>query len=541
MINYSVGEVKKNLEGLMSNFCDWDYAKDNFAMNEYSDGMSKKNMHLQKIFDGTDGRIILSSSQLENFADYLVEKELNDFIEGNGNDLSFFTRMRGMNATRDFTSSFQNNLRSFLSKLSLHTSTTKVEFKDASYPSPFNGQRITKALNSIFDFTLATNNTSEILRSSDIGIHPEKDINLRIKEFSNDVKNQIIGGTIASILTRSYEGQTLILSIRPEDFFLISYGNSWRSCMHPNGGEYNNGTLGYMAGPDAMVGFTVDTKEFEDANNKWAVPRLWRQIMFVAEGAPEESTETSTVLMTQRGYPCQSPALEHMMAQEVLKRLEWPEDLSNQTKTLNNFNIQNDCDFETYGYVDAFHWDDAIKGIYSETDFTKLSNGNLEIFLESQGQFRCLSCGKITSAGDCNGLCQGCFYGNQTACDCCGDFCDEDDLNTVIVNSSGDTETWCENCIDDGAVFAESQDSYILCDLVKYVEYKEDYFLEEDVVFSRFLGEYILFDDAVETSKGDFILEADAVYLDDGTILTTSDTCYFWSDGTLHEEQENKE
>ena len=60
MINYSVGEVKKNLEGLMSNFCDWDYTKDNFAMNEYSDGMSKKNMHLQKIIEATEGRISLN-------------------------------------------------------------------------------------------------------------------------------------------------------------------------------------------------------------------------------------------------------------------------------------------------------------------------------------------------------------------------------------------------------------------------------------------------------------------------------------------------
>lgn len=517
MLNYNVEEVKANLKEIFNEFYEWGSLSDSQYLDYYAKGMEMKNSYLQKIFDGTNGRIVLDPKDFKDFMEEFSFEEMKNYVED-----GLYSDLCDLNISYNFIDTFKTSVCNTFDKIRVENK--KVIMKDEFKMLPFHGQRLTKVLNSLVDMSALT--AQKI--SSTKGL----------KEAVSDIKNKIIGGEMASFASgANFDGRKIVLSIRPEDLFLISYGNSWRSCMHPDEGEYNNGTLGYMVGPDAFVGFTVMEKDLEEFG--YLAPKVWRQMMFVSEVDYEE--ETVPVLLSQKGYPRLNNALQNMISNATLSLLGWEDNakINQIEENLTSFRWKNGSGCNEYGYVDAFNWDDAIRGLRSPVLFQ--AEEAKTILINAQSTFVCLECGSKDDPASSSGLCEGCYYDSRgSICPSCEQHFDED-YGVRVLDIFGDIVYVCEFCREETVWSFKENENIWKVEAVLAIGSKEDSWVyTKDATYSDHLEEYILNSDAAWCETLDsYILQEDVVELSDGTTAYIHD-CFIWRvDGKYHEDTED--
>lgn len=447
------------LSSLIEEF--YGYEPDTSAMEFYSNNFKYKNEQIQELFkDSEDGRLILSTNDGFSKAETLkatremytlvgevenmvgkFEKQVKEILQGDeGEERPSYSK---------FAEDLGRKIKTFL--LSEFTSSDKVV--SAPVLSGLKGMKIGRFLNNLLDMEILTtelfNKNSEsyvISAPSYTSFLPQA--NEKIKE----IRSRAINGTLLSKINELYVApkDVLVLSINPEDFFTMSCGNSWTSCMTP-GGEYDSGTLPYALGKDSMIAFTISEAKHKES---LFVEKEWRQIVYL--------NEVNNIIF-QKGYPSKRTSVSERIAKDIVKRLGLDVSLTPREEfeiRKNRISFEGDFGYPdisraTFGAVDLF---------YGELPSDSLGeSGNQYGTIKIKGQHPCaccLNCGTSTyDLSESGGLCFNCTDEDCCVCDYCSEPTYEDD--SYYVEGYG---TVCSGCISDFFVFSEHYSEYILAD-----------------------------------------------------------------------------
>lgn len=426
------------------------------AVSAYADVLHFKNDNIKRLFENhSDGRIVLnarevcSTDSVINFGLDISSQESNE-IFSTIRKLILQNTSFGNSATSALTKGFMDIICSPF----LNTQTKKIEDKDGMLSS-LKGMKIGKALNLILD--------SNIITESWIDYN---------KQDIDYIRNNIIGGQIANIIDNAAAASddlSLVLSINPLDFLTMSCGTSWDSCMYPTG-EYSTGTLPYATGKDTVIGFLVNTRDYEAEieRSNWS-NKIWRQIMYITD---------DNFIISQNPYPGDKPKFSVALSAYIDQALGLNLEI---TKKANSENRNELCVRNigiSTGYIDLEH-SGYLPYIFGE----KTGEGS-SVRVCAQSVVCCLDCGEFKEDYKMSESCG--------VCESCGD----------------NYDFYCEHCGEgfydgDGA----SIDGYILC----------DYCLEESYCYSDYHSEYIPRDEAVEVktidrrTNGSFSIYSDVV------------------------------
>lgn len=449
-------EIKSNLKGQFSKY-DWPTREG--ILERYSKSMSHKNENILKLFENTDGRIVIDGSELELYVSKMSQekgrKELYDLIDLIMNHYGSTTNK--FKRVYIFKNNFKNIYKEFVESIDLETG--KIDFKEKGFLAKFNGMKATKVLNSLFESYVL----NEYLGNKDLDYEV---IEGALKRTSTYFVGGAFSDTINRYRSSEYSDKELVISIRPEDFFSMSIGTSWGSCMSPDG-EYNGGILPYTEGEDSFISFLVK-KEDEETETHWK-RKIWRQISYITE---------DNFICTQRDYPISRENLTYIVLNKVNDMLEhlFGKEISRNTNLITKSNRRIDfrnSGFSSTGYPDIFMTsgsDELFKDI-SEEELRTLD----KVKIKAQGEGICLSCGNegsIENIIECDDCCPEKIY-----CDCCENYYEEDFMRFALSGDDGqDVDHLCENCIDNYTYYFEG-DNYFenSCSIVTSGEYAGDH------------------------------------------------------------------
>lgn len=428
--------------------------------------ISLKNDNIQDLFrDAEDGRIFINIAEFlsENNAElsFVDSEDLSELFNNIGekaHEASGITFWR--------SNSIFRNLRQILVSSLLDFSSKKA--RNNKFLGSLSGQRITKILNTAFDLNMLT----AYEEFKDCGYTDEV-----ILKFVSFVKNKFIGGEIASLISstgfKSLEPYTLVLSINPIDFYTMSLGTSWGSCMEP-GGDYDSGSLPYATGPDTMIAYLVSNEKGEDLKSSpsnWE-HKTWRQITYLTKEG---------FIIGQRPYPGDRKNVEYGIASFINKQLGLGLDISAEgAHDEENFFINN-TGIET-GYIDFLHGNNltTIFGDLGKLEKRFSYKEGYELNIHAQRTAFCFECGSETSYLIEHGCtCEDC--GDIDFCPC--EFCRDRfhaDCEGVYVEGYGSV---CDNCLN--------SDSFV------YSEFKSEFIHKEDAlqaIVKPFLSDNLEFD-----------------------------------------------
>lgn len=132
-------------------------------------------------------------------------------------------------------------------------------------------------------------------------------------EFGFDEKDRdsnILFNNYTNAMSETGTPARFVLSANPNDFLLMSNGNSWSSC-HYFGGCYCSGAVSYMGDDVTLVGYTIPANENVPYSMKdwplWKLPKRTRQLFMVSDYA----------ILQSRIYPGGNDNLREEYAQYV--------------------------------------------------------------------------------------------------------------------------------------------------------------------------------------------------------------------------------
>lgn len=401
------------------------------AVSVYADVLPFKNDNIKRLFENhPDGRIVLNAKEVcslnsvRNFGFDIDSKESHEM----------FNTIRMMVEANSSLNSFaiSSLTRGFMDVICspfLNTQTKKIEDKDGALSS-LKGMKIGKALNLILDANIITEPWIEYK-----------------KEDIDYIRNNIIGGQIANLIdnaSAASDDLSLVLSINPLDFLTMSCGTSWDSCMYPDG-EYSTGTLPYATGRDTVIGFLVNTKDYEISieRSNWS-NKIWRQIMYLTD---------DNFIISQNPYPGDKPkfsiALSAYINEALGLNLEITKEAS--SKNTNNLHVEN-VGIST-GYIDLEH------GGYLPYIFGDMGTkeGNcVEVCAQSVAY--CLDCGyrqEDWEMAEACGVCRDCSDCYDFCCDDCG--CGMYESDGTLVNE----DFICPDCLENNYSYSSYNSYYI--------------------------------------------------------------------------------
>lgn len=494
MLVYEKEQVATNLENLFE-FYEW-VSSNQEAIDYYASGMEMKNDTIKELFKGTDGRIIIDTN---DYTDFMLSMGFDEFRRYMNREFMYdaYHNLSGRDCLDSYFVDFLSNRYASLIKNCHWDEKGKVVSDSPLFP--YKGQKFTKVLNTIFDSALASYTTiADATCSTDVDDQKHK---------VNYFKNNIIGGKLATIVSGNKvdekNGKYVILSIRPEDLFTISVGNSWRSCMHPDGGEYNTGVLGYITGQDAMVAYTVDKQKFDEAIDKGSVKKIWREMMFISD-----TDKDTKALISQKGYPESNKALSDIIADVTLEMLGWKKHENVLRDVLDI--IRED---RPYGYVDMYNGGkDNLTSVFLENQIEE----RFYLVPIVQGTMKCVCCGKDSDSPSES-------YGYCSVCEDGGVYCavTREWIDRVEVANGGAVSI-------DGAFVRTSV-----------------FEAKRGIVYSEHNSEYLLERHCVQLENGDYVRKSQAekvVGIDGSNTHILKGTGFLWvTDGAKHstEEPEN--
>ena len=451
--------TQTKLSSLIEEF--YGYRPDENAMEFYSNNFKYKNEQIQELFkDSEDGRLILSTNDGLSKAETLkatrekytlacevknmvekFEKQVKEILQGDDEEEK--------PSYNKFAEDLGRKVNTFL--LSEFTSSDKI----VSVPvlSGLKGMKIGRFLNNLLDMEILT--TDLFNKSSESYITPAPSYGSFLPQADEKIKEiraRAINGTLLSKINELYVApkDVLVLSINPEDFFTMSCGNSWTSCMTP-GGDYDSGTLPYALGKDSMIAFTISEAKHKES---LFVQKEWRQIVYL--------NEVDNIIF-QKGYPCKRISVSERIAKDIIKRLGL--DVSSTPREESEV-CKNRISFEgDFGYPDIARGTfDAIDLFYGglPSDLLEEGNGFGTVTIKGQHLYACcLNCGNTTyDLSESGGLCFNCTD-DEDYCDC--DYCSERTYEHDIYYIEGYGDI-CSGCVANYFVFSEHYYEYILAE-----------------------------------------------------------------------------
>lgn len=402
------------------------------AVSVYADVLPFKNDNIKRLFENhPDGRIVLNAKEVcslnsvRNFGFDIDSKESHEV----------FNTIRMMVEANTSLSSFaiSSLIKRFMDVICspfLNTQTKKIEDKDGVL-SPLKGMKIGKALNLILDANIITESWIEEYKKEDIDY----------------IRNNIIGGQIANLIDNAAAASddlSLVLSINPLDFLTMSCGTSWDSCMYPDG-EYSTGTLPYATGRDTVIGFLVNTKDYEISieRSNWS-NKIWRQIMYLTD---------DNFIISQNPYPGDKPKFSIALSAYINEALGLNLEITKETSSKNTNNLHVENIGISTGYIDLEHGG-YLPYIFGDMDTKKGSC--VEVCAQSVAY--CLDCGHCKDGwemADACGVCNDCSENYDFYCDSCGDgFYVGDDtwVNGDII---------CPMCLEENYSYSSYNSCYI--------------------------------------------------------------------------------
>ena len=412
---------------------DFDLQANPNAVSAYADVLHFKNDNIKRLFENhPDGRIVLNAKEacsvnsVRNFGLDITSQE-SDEIFSTIRTLILQNTSFGGSATRALTKGFMDVICSPF----LNTQTKKIEDNDGILSS-LKGMKIGKALNLILD--------SNIITESWIDCS---------KQDIDYIRNNIIGGQIANIIDNAAAASddlSLVLSINPLDFLTMSCGTSWDSCMYPTG-EYSTGTLPYATGKDTVIGFLVNTDDYEVEieRSNWS-NKIWRQIMYVTD---------DNFIISQNPYPGDKPKFSVALSAYINEALDLNLEITKKASSENVDKLYVRNIGISTGYIDLEH------GGYLPYIFGVKTGEESRIKVCAQSVACCLDCGEFKA--DCEmsescGVCESCGDNYDYHCDHCGQGFYDDEGAWV------DGDTICDDCLEDNYSYSSYHSEYILND-----------------------------------------------------------------------------
>lgn len=404
------------------------------AVSVYADVLPFKNDNIKRLFENhPDGRIVLNTKEVcsvnsvRNFGLDITSQESDEILSTIRTLILQNTSFNGP-ATRALTKGFMDVICSPF----LNTQTKKIEDNDGILSS-LKGMKIGKALNLILDANIITESWIEYK-----------------KEDIDYIRNSIIGGQIANLVDNAAAASddlSLVLSINPLDFLTMSCGTSWDSCMYPDG-EYSTGTLPYATGKDTVIGFLVNTKDYEVQIERsgWS-NKIWRQIMYLTD---------DNFIISQNPYPGDKPKFSIALSAYINEALGLNLEITKEANSKNTINLHVKNIGISTGYIDLEHGG-YLPYIFGGVN-TKKDNC---IEVCAQSVVYCLDCGHYRDdyeMAEAYGVCNYCVDDYDYYCDHCGE---------GFYNGEGervDGNMVCVNCLENNYCYSDYLYEYIPID-----------------------------------------------------------------------------
>ena len=393
---------------------------------KYENNFNKKNLLIQTLFaEAKDGRIIIDLDKVPLFKksmDYGLSYNIHEMAE---TWLTLFAEEEA-----DIAEKLLSGFTEVLESSFLSYETSKIEKNP--YFNSISGIKVQKLLNTLLDLNILKSITDK-----NNGI---------VKSTISKIRNNIIGGKISSLFSLSNGGLSLVLSINQVDFFLMSDGSSWGSCMSP-GNDYSSGTLTYGSGPDTILTFLVNTSDLKNPDFSFSdrEKRIWRQTVFITEDSD---------LILSKAYPSKRDATSFYIADYISEKLSLGLKISKDSNC--NTEISRVNSPVSYGYVDILS---GLRNIHYA--FRKVSSDTIRINLQDcEG---CISCGDNSLfLADSHTVCDDCYYSYLGGCQCegCGTSFHEEDL--IYVDS--EDAYLCEDCVSENYIWSDFDCKYISVD-----------------------------------------------------------------------------
>lgn len=278
-----------------------------------------------------------------------------------------------------------------------------------------------------------------------------------------------------------------ILSLHPNDYLTMSFGNSWASCHTidktnrrgmPNSyeGQYSSGTMSYMLDPSSMVLYTVASEY--DGNKYYTQPKIVRQMFHYGE----DKLIQGRLYPQDNDYDSEAYTLYRKFAQEVMATIM---DIPNL------WVVKKGCDIASR-YVDSYgtHYRDYeyynnctlstpkdIKNTYNviigadpiciECSCRHNIEKNINHCAEDDDFEVCAHCGCVIEYHD------ECWRGDEVYCCDCVTLCEvcecyEINENVHYVNSTH--QNVCDNCLVQYFTYCEECEMYYPEEDVRFVE-----------------------------------------------------------------------
>lgn len=275
--------------------------------------------------------------------------------------------------------------------------------------------------------------------------------------YPNFRKDDVLTKYSQVLNEKVYQG-LLVVSINPVDFYGMSYGSNWTSCLSP-GGEYESGTMGYAMDENSVLAFLVSSgyeEAYRTNTMTELVPLKWRKLLI--------ASKEKDAFLTSRGYPffgleLTDAAIELLWEEKVVRSYYKDHFATTQYSHVGP------------GYSDITVSSSLICHLYHKAsgEFPEGSE-----FIAGQN-YKCIQCGTY-EAEDAGHSCWSCS--GQELCDDCGEPTYEENL---YATESGDQV--CECCVDNSYFCVEDSDFLVHENDVVYIEstscyYSQSYFDE---------------------------------------------------------------
>lgn len=257
----------------------------------------------------------------------------------------------------------------------------------------------------------------------------------------------------------------LVLSVNPIDFYSMSIGAGWSSCLSP-GGEYESGTMSYAVDNKTVLAFLI-SKNTSELLNATALgmsgslypEKKWRQVFIYDSG--------SLVLAGSKQYPFTSTELEELAGEEIISRIEGKDSSSIKKYPISQLYSKIGLKYCQIGYSD---FSTSTGTIFTEKEREEFETSSIDI--SGGATYNCILCNE--SSADSEGFsCDSCY--SRHYCDYC------DSRNSVDqMNGTVDGDLVCDYCATE--YFATPEDDqyelYNVNDLV-YSDIEQAYYTRE--------------------------------------------------------------
>jgi len=274
--------------------------------------------------------------------------------------------------------------------------------------------------------------------------------------FSDDHIERIVQAY--SLINNEKVSGYLVLSVNVFDFFTMSWGQNWSSCMDA-GGEYETGSLSWATDSTSFIGYLISEEDHDIIiNEETTHQKRWRK-MFTLD-------ETKSMLLANRGYPYDGETLTRELILSV-----FPFHYCYDSKEYAG--LHNRIIASSKGQL----YNDVIRGnkvmLFTNVEYEQLGTGDERTKFFFGEEVLCLKCSRYLAQQDAfmGECCHATAY-----CECCDEVVEESESTWLDLEEM----SVCDHCLSEYFCFSEVELEYIHIDEAVWVDSLDTYVREDD-------------------------------------------------------------